>query len=54
MPLSPIPLQIGGEWLNGATFGDGHDPARPDQVVYQYALADAAQVKIDASRATAR
>ncbi|MFN8489494.1 MAG: bifunctional proline dehydrogenase/L-glutamate gamma-semialdehyde dehydrogenase [Caldilineaceae bacterium] len=43
-PISPIPLQIGGALLNGATLGDGHDPARPDQVVYRYTLADAAQV----------
>ncbi|MCX6047337.1 MAG: bifunctional proline dehydrogenase/L-glutamate gamma-semialdehyde dehydrogenase [Chloroflexi bacterium] len=40
-----IPLQIGGEFVHSATLGDGHDPSRPGQIAYQYALADAAQIE---------
>ena len=40
----PIPLQIGGEFLYSPQLVSGIDPSRPEQVVYRYALATAAQV----------
>ncbi len=42
--LDPIPLQIGGALVTGASQGAGHDPSRPSQVVYHYAQADVQQV----------
>jgi len=39
-----IPLQIDGEYVEGATTAAGRDPSRPDVVAYRYAQADAAQV----------
>ena len=48
----PVPLQIGGELVAGASTGDGHDPSRPGQVAYRYGLADRTQVDLalDAAR----
>jgi RHH-type proline utilization regulon transcriptional repressor/proline dehydrogenase/delta 1-pyrroline-5-carboxylate dehydrogenase len=34
-----IPLQIGGAFLPGASDADGHDPSRPGDIPYRYALA---------------
>ena len=39
-----IPLQIGGEFTNGARAAEGRDPSRPRHVAYRYALAGAADV----------
>ena len=43
--IAPIPLQIGGEFIHTETLGDGHDPALPGTVRYQYALANPQQVE---------
>lgn len=40
----PIPLQIGGEFINLNVEGEGHDPSRPGKVAYRYALATPAEV----------
>lgn len=40
----PIPLQIGGAFVDGAATGEGVDPSRPGQVAYRYALADLTQI----------
>lgn len=40
----PIPLQINGEFVEGATQVPGHDPSRPGGVAYHWAQADQAQV----------
>ena len=42
--IEPIPLQIGGVRLDGATQATGRDPSRPNSVAYRYAQADATQV----------
>jgi RHH-type proline utilization regulon transcriptional repressor/proline dehydrogenase/delta 1-pyrroline-5-carboxylate dehydrogenase len=39
-----IPLQIGGEFRTGMRQGEGHDPSRPRQLAYGYALAGHADV----------
>jgi RHH-type proline utilization regulon transcriptional repressor/proline dehydrogenase/delta 1-pyrroline-5-carboxylate dehydrogenase len=44
MPLEPIPLQIGGEFVHSPQYAEGIDPSQPHQVAYRYALADAARV----------
>src|SRR5262252_4088261 len=44
MPLEPIPLQIGGEFIHSPQQAEGVDPSRPHQVAYHYALADATHV----------
>ena len=44
--LSPIPLQIGGEWLTPNQQGIGRDPSRPDQPeAYRYTLAEPAHIE---------
>jgi RHH-type proline utilization regulon transcriptional repressor/proline dehydrogenase/delta 1-pyrroline-5-carboxylate dehydrogenase len=47
-----IPLQVGGELLDGARHGAGHDPSRPGAVAYRYALAGPADV--DRAQSVAR
>jgi len=42
--VPPIPLQIGGQLQAHNMKGEGHDPSRPDQVAYRYALADWPQI----------
>ncbi len=49
--FEPVPLQINGETIVTDTLADGYDPAHPDTVAYQYALASPAQ--IDTALATA-
>jgi RHH-type proline utilization regulon transcriptional repressor/proline dehydrogenase/delta 1-pyrroline-5-carboxylate dehydrogenase len=44
-PIAPIPLQIGGNFLQPNLNGEGHDPSRVGEVAYRYALADAAGVE---------
>ncbi|MCC6174165.1 MAG: proline dehydrogenase family protein [Chloroflexi bacterium] len=41
---APIPLQIGGEFVDGTSIGEGCDPSRPERIAYRYALAGRAQV----------
>jgi RHH-type proline utilization regulon transcriptional repressor/proline dehydrogenase/delta 1-pyrroline-5-carboxylate dehydrogenase len=43
-PPEDIPLQIGGEFTRGVRDAQGHDPSRPGDVAYRYALAGAADV----------
>ncbi len=43
-PAETIPLQIGGQWVAGATQAEGTDPSRPSHVAYRYAQAGLAQV----------
>jgi RHH-type proline utilization regulon transcriptional repressor/proline dehydrogenase/delta 1-pyrroline-5-carboxylate dehydrogenase len=40
----PIPLQVGGAFVPGPPWAEGIDPSRPEQVAFQHALAEAAQV----------
>src|SRR5690606_18360547 len=42
--IEPIPLQIGGEFINTAQMATGTDPSRPDRVAYRHALADTQRV----------
>lgn len=42
--LRDVPLQIGGELIEGKHPGEGRDPSRPGEVAYRYALADRQQV----------
>jgi len=42
--IEPIPLQIGGQFVQGETHAEGCDPSRPNQVAYHYAQAGATQV----------
>ncbi|MEZ4736586.1 MAG: proline dehydrogenase family protein [Caldilineaceae bacterium] len=42
--VEAVPLQIGGQFVAGATQADGHDPSRPGVVAYRYAQADGTQV----------
>jgi RHH-type proline utilization regulon transcriptional repressor/proline dehydrogenase/delta 1-pyrroline-5-carboxylate dehydrogenase len=44
-PPEDIPLQVGGELRPGAGVGEGHDPSRPGQVAYRYALGGRADVE---------
>ncbi|MAU13339.1 MAG: proline dehydrogenase [Anaerolineaceae bacterium] len=37
--IEDIPLQIGGEILTSDTLAEGHDPSKPGEVSYRYALA---------------
>lgn len=39
-----VPLQIAGELVEDRYPGEGHDPSRPGEVAYRYALADREQV----------
>ncbi|MEO1289850.1 MAG: aldehyde dehydrogenase family protein, partial [Chloroflexota bacterium] len=39
-----VPLQINGETIITDSLGDGHDPAQPDSIAYQYALATPEQI----------
>ena len=39
-----IPLQIAGDLIEETFPGEGHDPSRPDEVAYRFALADRGQV----------
>jgi RHH-type transcriptional regulator, proline utilization regulon repressor / proline dehydrogenase / delta 1-pyrroline-5-carboxylate dehydrogenase len=50
--LEEIPLQVGGDFAEGARQGEGHDPSRPGCVAYRYALAGPAEV--DRALAVAR
>ena len=50
----PIPLQIGGAFVDGAGAAGGEDPSRPGQIAYRYSLADRAQVDRALSRAPGR
>ncbi len=52
-PPAAIPLQIGGEWVAGASSVAGTDPSRPDHVAYRYAQADLAQVEQALAQAVA-
>lgn len=36
----PIPLVIGGEFVQGDAIGSGEDPAAPGKILYRYTLAD--------------
>ncbi|MBX3012013.1 MAG: proline dehydrogenase family protein [Caldilineaceae bacterium] len=51
--IADIPLQIGGQFVAGATQAEGTDPSRPGVVAYRYAQADLAQVDQALSVATA-
>lgn len=42
--VEDVPLQIGGQFIAGATQAEGHDPSRPGIVAYRYAQADWTQV----------
>lgn len=44
-PPARVPLQIGGEFLEGAQEVVATDPSRPGHAAYRHALADAAQVE---------
>ncbi|MGJ3239192.1 MAG: bifunctional proline dehydrogenase/L-glutamate gamma-semialdehyde dehydrogenase [Anaerolineae bacterium] len=39
-----VPLQINGQTIVTKQLGDGHDPAQPDRLAYQYALASPEQI----------
>ena len=43
--IAPVPLQIGGELLRHHVQGEGHDPSRPNQIAYRYALAERPQIE---------
>jgi len=42
--MPDVPLQIGGKLIESKYPGEGHDPSRPGEVAYKYALADREQV----------
>lgn len=44
--IEPIPLQINGELVHTDSKAQGVDPARPDEVAYEYALAGREEVEL--------
>ncbi|MEO5716726.1 MAG: bifunctional proline dehydrogenase/L-glutamate gamma-semialdehyde dehydrogenase, partial [Luteolibacter sp.] len=43
--IAPLPLQIGGSFVEGAAQAIASDPSRPGVEAYRYALADCAQIQ---------
>lgn len=43
-PFEPVPLQIGGTFIGETYSGIGHDPSRPDEVLFRYAQATREQI----------